>query len=569
MNNTEQLKILKVSIAEIQGNGYVSPLADRAVITLGVVIAHSRRGFFIQDPKGKPDPMTSCGLFILSRKHRPPIGCLCEVKGIVLDYLASEFDRPVTEIKAAECTVVNEQGDEIQPMWFTANVLPDDEGALADFLNAHEGMLVGIEKGATFIAPSNPFADYVLAPKDLSAHVLRSEHGGVLIDADQPDRWYPGFRLVDYDHAMVVNLGDKLKTDVVGALNYRSAAWQIAVNGAVSVEHGKQIIENPASLVSDRSSITVMTLNALNLDVKVERPDKVIDPRRDIDDDVGEGRFLRLARAIVRQARSPDVVALQEIQDNDGAELSDVVDASATYNELINNVQQLGGPRYQWLDIAPKAGEDGGQPGGNIRNGYLYNAERVGVVEGSVRLIAADNTAFEDSRKPLTVTFHLNSRPDCQLSVINVHLASKRHQRGVFSPVQPGYDPKEPTRVEQARLIQEVLRALAEIKRDYFVTGDFNDTEFSKTLKCLLGGEQGSHSVNLVEQLPPNARYDYNHRGKLQVLMHGVVSRAQLLEGRAQYEVLHGNELLGIPPGSGGGKASDHAYTLARLSWPS
>ncbi|MFK7731466.1 MAG: endonuclease/exonuclease/phosphatase family protein [Pseudomonadales bacterium] len=551
------------SIASIQGEGYYSPFADQPVLTRGVVIAHSRRGFFIQDPAGKPNALTSCGLFVLSRKHRPPIGSYCEVGGKVLDYLATEFDRPVTEIKAVKVDVIDAEGAAIDAVVIGAELLEESPEVLAQFLNSHEGMLATILAGARFVAASNPFADYVVAPAGLSERFLRSEHGGVLIDANVPDQWLPSFRVVDYEQASPVDVGATLGADVTGALNYRSQSWQIACNQGASIQPGPDITDTVTSLHSDDSSLAVMTLNTLNLDVKIESKDKVLDPRRDIDDDVGEGRFLRLARAIVKQARSPDVVALQEIQDNDGAEISEVVDASETYKLLINQVLQLGGPRYAWLDIPPEVGADGGQPGGNIRNAYLYDPARVDVLPGSLQRLANQQEAFEASRKPLTATFSLKAHSNAQLTVINVHLASKRHQRGMFAPELPGHDPKLSMRVDQARILRAVLDELDELGRDYFVTGDFNDNEFSAPIRALLGESSGK----LVDYMSPAERYDYNHRGKLQVLMHGIVSLRQKNENRIQYEILHGNELLGVTPGDGGGKASDHAYTMAQLSF--
>jgi len=95
---------------------------------------------------------------------------------------------------------------------------------------------------------------------------------------------------------------------------------------------------------------------------------------------------------------------------------------------------------------------------------------------------------------------------------------------------------------------------------DYYLTGDFNDTEQSDTLVRLLGDENS----NLVNLLAPELRYDYNHRGKLQVLMHGIVPLA-LAENRADYEIIHGNELIGVEPGKSGDKPSDHAYVLAKI----
>lgn len=35
------------------------------------------------------------------------------------------------------------------------------------------------------------------------------------------------------------------------------------------------------------------------------------------------------------------------------------------------------GPRYQWRYIAPTDNQDGGEPGGNIRQVFLFNPKRV------------------------------------------------------------------------------------------------------------------------------------------------------------------------------------------------
>ena len=94
----------------------------------------------------------------------------------------------------------------------------------------------------------------------------------------------------------------------------------------------------------------------------------------------------------------------------------------------------------------------------------------------------------------------------------------------------------------------------------YYVTGEFNDTEHSATLQAAVG----EHSLNLVETLPEEERYDYNHRGKLQVLMHGLVHND--MAAKSEYEIIHGNELLGVKPGEESNKPSDHAYVIAKIS---
>jgi hypothetical protein len=70
-------------------------------------------------------------------------------------------------------------------------------------------------------------------------------------------------------------------------------------------------------------------------------------------------------------------------------------------------------------------------------------------------------------------------------------------------------------------------------------------------------------STNLVLNLPEDERFDYNHRGKLQVLMHGVVPNK--IANRCDYEIIHGNELIGVQPGAVSSKASDHAYVIAGI----
>ena len=65
--------------------------------------------------------------------------------------------------------------------------------------------------------------------------------------------------------------------------------------------------------------------------------------------------------------------------------------------------------------------------------------------------------------------------------------------------------------------------------------------------------------------LAPEQRFDYNHRGLLQVLMHGIVPKSLLAQGRAQYEIIHGNELIGVTPGEDSDKPSDHAYVIAKI----
>jgi hypothetical protein len=550
-----------VTIREIQGDTLSSRFAGQYVETLGVVTGILRGGFYIQTPNVTWDGRCSDAIFVFGDIHEVKPGYLVQVAGECVNYLEHDAARPVTQIKLRRLNVLKKQGPRIAPLTLSATLLPQSYEALATMLNSLEGMLLAIPAQSTFIAPSNRFGDYVCAlPFQFSEpDIIRTKEGGVIVAAADINRWFPGFRIQDYRQAPKLNVGSTLLSDVAGPLHYRVDAWQIAAQHGFEFDNNSIVLQK-SRIHSDDGALTILTLNCFNLDWHVESAARVHDPRRDIDDDWGDGRFHTLAQAVVLQANTPDIVALQEIQDNDGAEVTAMVDASKTYIALILLIKQLSGVEYKWVDIPPEVGADGGQPGGNIRNGYLYNPARVTLVENSVQLIGAGKPCFVDSRKPVIAVFKEKASGKF-LAVINLHLISKREQLSIFAPQNPGVDKREQVRIEQAKVLYAQTERLLGEGENYYVTGDFNDHEHSSSLKTLVG----KSNTNLVLTLPPETRYDYNHRGKLQVLMHGVLPKRFVDEGKVDYEIIHGNELIGVEPGTDTDKPSDHAYVLAKI----
>ncbi|BFO20492.1 hypothetical protein SHKM778_68800 [Streptomyces sp. KM77-8] len=93
--------------------------------------------------------------------------------------------------------------------------------------------------------------------------------------------------------------------------------------------------------------------------------------------DPSDDTFAAHAAAIVHNLRSPDIVSLEEIQDDNGATDDGTVGAGRTMATLIDAIEAAGGPRYDWRSIDPADKQDGGEPGGNIRQAFLFNPERV------------------------------------------------------------------------------------------------------------------------------------------------------------------------------------------------
>src|SRR5439155_1366903 len=114
-----------------------------------------------------------------------------------------------------------------------------------------------------------------------------------------------------------------------------------------------------ATRIPGTHELTVATFNVENLDTT--------DP---------QSKFDRLAGLIVNNLRAPDLIAVEEIQDNNGPTDDGTVDASATIGRLESAIQAAGGPAYTSREIDPVNDQDGGEPGGNIRQIFLFRTDR-------------------------------------------------------------------------------------------------------------------------------------------------------------------------------------------------
>ena len=77
----------------------------------------------------------------------------------------------------------------------------------------------------------------------------------------------------------------------------------------------------------------------------------------------------RLAGQIVNNLSSLDLMAIEEVQDNNGTTNNGVVDASQTWQLLIDAITAAGGLAYQYRQIDPVNNADGGAPGATSASG--------------------------------------------------------------------------------------------------------------------------------------------------------------------------------------------------------
>jgi hypothetical protein len=287
-----------------------------------------------------------------------------------------------------------------------------------------------------------------------------------------------------------------------------------------------------------------------------------------------QSKFDALAQGLVTNLRSPDVVALEEIQDNSGATDDGTVAADQTLQKLTDAIVAAGGPQYQWREIDPVNDKDGGQPGGNIRQAFLFNPARVGFTDRpggdsttavgvtgtgaqtaltvSPGRIAPNDPAWTDSRKPLAGEFTFRGRT---LFVIANHFISKGGDQAIDSRFQPPVRSSESQRIRQAIIEHDFVRQIeqADPHADVVVLGDLNDYQFSPAALSLTG--DGSVLTDLVNTLPVKERYSYVYEGNSQVLDHILVSPNLR---HVEYDIVHINAEFA-------GQTSDHEPQVVRL----
>jgi len=145
-----------------------------------------------------------------------------------------------------------------------------------------------------------------------------------------------------------------------------------------------------------------------------------------------------------------------------------VVDANLTLSQLVNNITALGGVSYEFVDIDPVNNQDGGQPGGNIRQAYLYNPDIIRlrnpnpgnsttpneVLPGAElkynpgRIDPLNDTAWEASRKPLAAAWETLDGKN-KFFTINVHFQSKSGSSPIQGDARPPVNEGVDDRFEQ------------------------------------------------------------------------------------------------------------------------
>lgn len=372
----------------------------------------------------------------------------------------------------------------------------------------------------------------------------------------------------------LLTMGDKIG-DVTGIIDFDFANAKLYVTDAIdTTQLAGNPIQETTTLVEDARSLRVASFNVHNLD-----------PSDDKTNDEGSvngvGKFNEIGRTIATKLGAPDIISIEEIQDNNGETSSGVVDASQSWDRLAQAVSTATGHKYQWVDQDPVNNAEGGAPGGNIRVGFLYNTERVQLGDLSADATLAERRAYTDrigdgvrdagdkiafsddqisginpadyvgTRKSLLGEFHFNGQT---VYVTANHFPSKSGGSGDFYQNNQNIDSGEPANGDWAQRnavaddLYNMMKHISDSSADAKIVaaGDFNEFYFYRPMEVVTGyvnvdgsARAGEKFTNLTLTLPEEERFTYDFDGRSQAIDHIVVNDD--LAGVATYDVVHIN----------------------------
>ncbi len=548
---------IALSIGQIQGEGHASAYVGQTVITNGVVTAVDSNGFYLQSAIGDGNARTSDAIFVFTgTAPTVSVGDEASVRGAVAEFLGGEGSLTLTQLVAPAVTVAS-QGNALPSAVLIGvdGVLPpsqvlDDDGLASydpqhdgiDFWESLEGMRVTLQTPQA-VSNTNDFGETdVVVSHGVGATGI-NDRGGITIspNADGTVDYNPEKIQIDDDSAVFAGfnpgytIGDRI-TSVTGVVNYAFANYEVVVTEAVSVTRDVTLDKEVTTLQGDANHLSIATYNLENLDTS-------------------DNKFDVLAGNIVYNLRAPDILAVQEIQDTDGAGGGTDLSGTVTAQGLIDAIFAQSGKRYAYVEVAPtSANTSGGEPGGNIRNGFLYNIDRVSYVDGSAALITG--AAYNGSRSPLVAQFGFAGQT---VTAIDVHFTSRGGSDPLWGDTQPATAAGDAARTAQAAGVKAYIQAhLADDPAmNIAVLGDWNGFYFEDAQTQLTDPAKGGMLTNLNTLLPAQERYSYMFEGNAQQIDNILVTGG--LVTNARYDAVHLNAQFG------GERPTDHDPQLALL----
>ena len=566
------------NIGEVQGESHESPLVGKEVVINNVVVTKTdKTGFYVQDKVSDNNPKTSDAVYVAS-KDKVESGDLLKVQGTVKEGYMEEysvkpgqtFKKPagsltVTQIINATITKLGKA--DLPKALNISEKMPKDivdntptkynpETEALDYWESLEGMRVEVTKPKV-TGPQYKGDIYVL-PGDYKGQKLNNIGGVNLRPGVQNTEVLP----ITVGNKFVAKAKDYFNENITGVVTYKNKTYKIDPSSVPAIQDGG-LKREVSKIYPSEDKLTIASYNIENFSANNNGHDET--PEEKVD---------KIANSFIKEVHSPDIITLIEVQDNNGGVNDGTVDGVKSGEKLAQRIKSLGGPDYKYTEIAPVDGKDGGKPGANIRVAYLYNPKRVtligkekggseeaarfvnGHLEKNPARIDPTSVHFEKVRKSLAAEFEFKGE---RIVVIANHLKSKLGDDAIYGSNQPSVENTKAKRIEEAKIlnafIKEGLRQNPNLK--FVLTGDFNDFEFSDSVKTIVGNEL----VNLMAEHEQGDRYSYFYRGSNQSLDNVLISKN--IKDKVVFSPVHINASFMEEHG----RASDHDPVVVQIDF--
>ncbi|KAL9026262.1 MAG: hypothetical protein Q9196_005044 [Gyalolechia fulgens] len=594
-----------ITVADITGNKYLSPLSSSTFTNLtALVTAKGPNGLWIRSTTPDDDERTSESVYLFNRTVGANLtaGDIITLDGSVTEYRTSPAYLYLTEVTNPRNVRLVSRGNPVEPVVLGARTsgiiggkdvrppteqysrldngdvfgVPNNLSRISqvnpqleptkhgmDFWESLSGELVAIKHVTALGRQANQFGDqWVYGNWTVTG---KNSRGGLTVtDRDSnPETIVVGAPLDGTDNPSAVKLGDSL-TDITGIVQYNFGFYSILPLTAPSVTSSRSPALPPPSEIKSNGRCNRLSVGSYNIENFTP----------------GNSRIPRVVDHIATYLRAPSVIFVQEIQDNSGATNDGIVDANLTLSDLTEALQERTGIPYSFVDVDPVNNADGGQPGGNIRNAYLFNPNEVRLYKPNPGTSTDANAVlsgpslrfnpgridmppvFASSRKPLVAQWETLDGKD-NFFTVNVHWTSKGGSTSLQGDPRPPVNGGIENRNAQANVTGSFIAQILAHDRNAAViaAGDFNEFASVEPLERFVQ-ISGLQDLDVVSGIPEVERYTYTFGSSQQQLDHMYVSSSIARSvGPKDFEHVHLNSWAAEDD-----VASDHDPSVAGLN---
>lgn len=587
-----------VSIPEINGDHFVSSYAGKHVSGVnGIVTAKGNKGIYLRALRPSHEKTVSNGLFAssasLGKNDSIEVGHTLTLSGQMWYNSPQGYEIYTPTLKSPSVDKWEKTNKKPQPLVIGKDTpspptqqfsaldhgdvfaFPNNQSSVndknpkldptnygLDFWRSMEGELVKIESPIA-ISKTNQFGDVWIRSRNWKSSSV-NKRGGLTLSAKDgnPEAVKVG-DILNGSKGESYRIGDKFE-DIVGVVNYVHGAYYVHPLSKLRKTGSASPSSAPATNLKSSSSCKGLTVADYNIEN--------FSPKN-------TDRIPKVAGHIVHKLGAPDLLFLQEVQDNNGPTNNEVVDANKTLSALTDAISEAGGPKYSFIDVNPVDDKDGGQPGGNIRQAYLYNRKVIrlapGPIGGSrdankvvdgpalrykVGRISPSSQAFDTSRKPLAAQWETVDGKHT-LFTVNVHFTSKGGSTPLTgsnrTPVNKGGD----SRTEQGRITGEFISEILSKDKNAAVlmAGDGNEYPVADPM-LKFASKSGLKLIDDAVGIEKTERYTYTFENNMQEIDVIYVSNS-IANKSPKAEHVHVNTWVTYED-----QVSDHDPTVAKIN---